>query len=174
MIIKGTKQLGSFTRGINLYVPKKVVQQNGGGYSGPTALISTTFAFQMNGITPQNTSQVISDRVNDFLGIYLVNNLCNQSNFCDGSCPTPYSAPYLSPSNMFGVFYAGSELDLSYLNGTWTLHFKLTSDIAPPITFSTVNKTVTTNNPNNIPLDFGEGITLTAMTDPTYFIQFCG
>lgn len=176
MIVEGTKQLGSFKRGINLYIPKKVAQQNGGGgYSGPTIPVLSTFGIQVNGVTAENTSQVVSNVVNNaFFGNYLISNYSYQMDpaICDGSSTPPYSSPYIG--NIFGPLAEGTEYTLSYSNGIWTLHFKMSNNYVPPIEHSTVNKTVTTNDANNIPLDFGEGITLTAITDPTYFQQFCG
>jgi len=141
---------------------------------GTTVLVSNIFAFTINGVTAQNTSQIISNGINGSPGLtnHLISSISNLEAVCAGSSTPPYSAPY--NGNLFGNFIGGSESSLSYLNGTWTLHFKFTEDAAPPITYSIIDKTVTTNDPTRIPLDFGEGITLTSITNPTYFRYYCG
>jgi hypothetical protein len=50
MIVKGTKQLGSFKRGINLYIPRKTSSQGSGGDSG---IASSTSIILVNGISLQ-------------------------------------------------------------------------------------------------------------------------
>lgn len=49
MIVKGTKQLGSFARGINLYIPKKIIGGGGGGFS-PSSIAGLQAFWNMEGV----------------------------------------------------------------------------------------------------------------------------
>ena len=66
MIVKGTKQLGNFKRGVNLYIPKRRSAAAPSGLSASsTGNLRITFADQTNGLGTKYSATYWSDYLGD-------------------------------------------------------------------------------------------------------------